>query len=63
MAELKPCPFCGGRAFIHKSNTPLGTFYFAHCGNEDCPIEPKTHSKYKREHAVEAWNRRVEDGK
>ena len=57
MDELKPCPFCGGKAF---STGVLPTYgfdvmYRAIC--EDCNIS--TPSKWTKEKAIEAWNRRV----
>ena len=59
MAELKPCPFCGGKAF---SINVLPTFgfdvmYRAIC--EDCNIS--TPPKRTKEKAIKAWNRRAED--
>ena len=63
MAELKPCPFCGGRAFVKNSGVYAAGFaYRVYCGNEDCKIEPKTHAYFQREQAIEAWNRRANDG-
>ena len=54
MAELKPCPFCGGKAEM-KSYT---RFWVA-C--DDCLSETSTYST--KEEAIEAWNRRAKDGK
>lgn len=58
MSKLKSCPFCGGRAFMQCTKERIGDSYRAYCGDEDCPIEPRTHWYFKREQAVEAWNRR-----
>ena len=56
MAELKPCPFCGGKAiFVGGSLCDHRQVYIA-CENncvEQCFIKP-------REEAIEAWNRRAE---
>ena len=58
--QLKPCPFCGIRAYAHKiAGTNL---YDAHCGNEDCGVQPRTERCFSREKAVEIWNRRVNNG-
>ena len=57
--KLKPCPFCGFRAFAHKM--PKIDGYRAYCGNEDCDIQPQTRLCYSREEAVEIWNKRVEN--
>ena len=52
-SELKPCPFCGGRAKMY--NWGVWGVRCTDCGaGSDWDIE---------EHkAIEAWNRRVEDG-
>ena len=60
MAELKPCPFCGGDGVIVKYKL-----------SEKIPFEswraycPKcSHCTYYREEkdAIEAWNRRADNG-
>ena len=57
--EIKKCPFCGVRAYAHKI---AGTnFYDAHCGNEDCGVQPRTVRCESREKAIKMWNRRVDD--
>ena len=54
MTELKPCPFCGGEAFIHKE----GDSYFVEC--IDCWVKmPDCDSEEWAEHY---WNRRTNDG-
>lgn len=74
MAELKPCPFCGGiNVTVKRSNTTLcGNHYWfiAHSMPEkECPLTDIWgwwHSKEKfttKAKAIEAWNRRVGDGK
>ena len=54
MAELKPCPFCGGEAAL------WGGFdgYEAYCINCQAKVE-----REGRAETIEAWNRRAEDGK
>ena len=59
MAELKPCPFCGGYAFS-TNNLPTYGCYAYRVICEDCSIS--TPLKWTEEKAIEAWNRRVEDG-
>lgn len=59
MAELKPCPFCGGEAEIVENDC----FVDVCCKNLRCRgwascLEYKT-----KKEAIEAWNRRAEDGK
>ena len=69
--DLKPCPFCGGKSIR------LNAFGFGQWSAEclSCYIETKrymgsTSVKFDgevmqlgRKEAIEAWNRRAEDGK
>ena len=77
MSELKPCPFCGNEVNVEK--IPLwygnghgysGCYEFKiKCENCGCTVDqPKNDSIYRseekaRENAIEAWNRRVSDGR
>lgn len=60
-AKLKPCPFCGGFAWVYEhtriKNRP--TYYTTHCN--DCGVSDLKHHKSASE-AIEAWNRRSEYG-
>ncbi|MBQ7873744.1 MAG: Lar family restriction alleviation protein [Oscillospiraceae bacterium] len=60
MAELKPCPFCGGRARVIQSD-PLEKgkkeFYVFGVYCTDCGGLMR---KCAEEDAVKAWNRRAE---
>ena len=64
MDELKPCPFCGGKARFVDNGEPNGSkYYFADviCTNQVCRgcssyLESKT-----KEQAIAVWNRRAED--
>lgn len=62
MAELKPCPFCGGEATVYKAKGEVsvacidcqcGTAYFGGASTIEAKIEAAVHD----------WNRRAEDGK
>ena len=57
--ELKPCPFCGHRAYVGR--TADGLWYYVYCGNEDCDVSPKTKEVSRKESAISYWNRRVEN--
>ena len=64
MAELKPCPFCGGKAkLILTTEDNRGRKYgYVRCGKDYpncCVIQPSEILLIK---AIEAWNRRDEDG-
>ena len=60
MTELKPCPLCGGEAYIHQAEDGtwgIGTY----CGANKSPY----HSAYviadTEAEAVKAWNTRADD--
>lgn len=61
--ELKPCPFCRGKACIVSVNTLHGKRYKVICKNADiCPAhEVRTKPYNEKRQAVEAWNRRSSD--
>ena len=59
--ELKPCPFCGGKAFFFSKRYAIGKTYNAYCGNEDCAVGPRTRAYFEKEKAAEAWNRRADN--
>lgn len=72
--ELKPCPFCGGKA-VHEAwvdVTPVydengayvdaDTFYFEKTGCPTCDIWFFISEDEEEESTVKAWNRRVKDG-
>ena len=67
MAELKPCPFCGGNVGLLKLTnivdmwTAIGTFKCLSCLTE---IQMESRYRDNPVAALEkAWNRRAEDGK
>ena len=63
MAELKPCPFCGGRAIMKVvPHAPTGKDYTPQCADASC-CGRLTKKWLCRETAVYAWNRRADDGK
>ena len=68
MAELKPCPFCGGDAeekYIRRKKVfakfkfPYNT-HFVYIQCKLCSASSCV--KHTREEAIEAWNRRVDNG-
>ena len=73
MAELKPCPFCGGRGVIDRETEVLGhgtndTVYFVVCkccGARTKPIGflEADGTDAKKLVAAVLWERRVEDGR
>ena len=75
MDELKPCPFCGGkpyletrhRAFIKAQTTRVAFVRCTECEARTQRFELQAfgHTSYSEEankKAIEAWNRRAEDG-
>jgi hypothetical protein len=67
MDKLKPCPFCGGEMNMTYS-TPDQEFHLWHkmpdpvCSLGEPFIIPTNRIVSKREDAVKAWNRRVNNG-
>ena len=53
MAELKPCPFCGGEPCLHGDD-----YYWVTCF--ECGVETSGDEDVSK--VIEAWNRRAEDG-
>ena len=63
MEELKPCPFCGGKAVLKKVATGIGQdgyWYYVRCASINCTVHVSTCSRPTEKEAVEIWNRRVE---
>ena len=58
MAELKPCPFCGGEAYLADQRHVFCRVYVT-CLNCDC----RTAFWGDVPQAIEAWNRRAGDAK
>lgn len=62
MAELKPCPFCGSNdvgCWMSSQKFPNGKNpHWVYCDN----CEAETGKYCSEEEAIEAWNRRAEDG-
>lgn len=58
MDELKPCPFCGGKAFI---TTSFGRPYIDAFHTRKCLIKPDTFliSSKSLNRQIKAWNRRA----
>ena len=63
MAELKPCPFCGGNAIVVATNYRHDeTSFRVRCANKECHIIPSTYENESMDFVIEVWNRRAEDG-
>ena len=58
MKELKPCPFCGGKARIHVGLIRGLTMIVC----EKCLATVSFGGKEQKQKTVSAWNRRVNDG-
>ena len=60
MAELKPCPFCGGRADLRTftmGRFKKRKFLYVEC----CVCGNRTSVDREAEYVEEAWNRRTKD--
>lgn len=57
--ELKPCPFCGAKDENIKVKSDHFTRYYVLC--KSCMVSTD-HFETKKQ-AIEAWNRRADDGK
>lgn len=56
--KLKPCPFCGGKAYIQR--LAMGALpYFVECGDESCIANGISTSFKTERKAAEAWNKRA----
>jgi hypothetical protein len=65
MAELKPCPFCGGipKTFCEEIQC-LGKVkqHWIYCDNPKCRVQPCTDMHESKSVVVKDWNRRVDNG-
>lgn len=60
MAELLPCPFCGGKATVWESWMRIGHLGVA-CQNKKCVTQPDTGNQFtNKSDAIAAWNRRAQ---
>lgn len=61
--ELKPCPFCGGKAILVHDQVGLGASYIR-CGK--CGLESvhfiKSFEVASDYEAIDYWNRRADNG-
>ena len=68
MAELKPCPFCGGEAKIVTTTEVYGLddikrkYGYVRCGKDYLNCCVIQFNEFPLDEAIEAWNRRAEDG-
>lgn len=60
--ELKPCPFCGAKAFFDKSYFPNGNWeYCIACTNCDS-VFTLAYINPDKSDLAELWNRRADNG-
>ena len=61
--ELKPCPFCGGKAHIFENDygeCNFEIYYTIGCKTDDCFLYMGADNFYDtKELAIEAWNKRA----
>lgn len=57
--DLKPCPFCGGKASLFSVEQPDGsTTYEVDCENAGCEVSACTAMHDTPEEAAAVWNKR-----
>jgi uncharacterized Zn finger protein (UPF0148 family) len=61
MAELKPCPFCGGEAKIAEYDTMYLHGFVVRCANDGCSVAVETYIYPTEAEAAEVWNTRSDD--
>lgn len=59
MDELKPCPFCGAEGDITYNYDKK---FVPYCINTDCFLNELEYGFETQQEAIEAWNRRTNDG-
>jgi len=64
MNELRPCPFCGGPAKIHKQfdgiHPGMIRGWFVNCNSKGCPIFATTRVRKMKADAIAEWNTRID---
>jgi len=58
--ELKPCPFCGGKAIIVSYGSDDNGSHQIDCDNEKC-CSPSSNTHRIKTDAISAWNTRTPD--
>lgn len=67
MRDLKPCPFCGGKAAIYATTTNTIPYHCKHfCYCTKCNSSGKSFEDRKNDgssvfEAIEAWNMRAQE--
>lgn len=60
MNNLKPCPFCAGKAFV-RYVLPMSAVQCEKCGATAAVYADEYEAEDSKPKAIEAWNRRVDD--
>ena len=61
MEELRCCPFCGAKAQLEQGMERVYPIWRVKCTSDQCGAEIAFGENFK-ERAIEAWNRRADDG-
>jgi Lar family restriction alleviation protein len=59
MNDLKPCPFCGGKAIVEGHHNRFMEWYLCSC--PECHVSQTGNEYGFKFEAIEAWNRRTEN--
>lgn len=57
--NLKPCPFCGGKAYVH-DNCMASHVKCDNCGARTKPVPHEKSELYTDELAMNLWNNRID---
>lgn len=57
--ELKPCPFCGGKAEMVSDVFDGRQVWFVQCPWADCEVSVESFDRDTPQEAAELWNRRA----
>lgn len=59
--ELKPCPFCGGKAKLMHYKIKSDDWWYVACEACEVALDPLYFGEQDKEQAIERWNKRVRE--
>lgn len=61
MSVLKTCPFCGSQPVVDDWISGDKIYYYVHCDNMTCKIQPSTDLHTAKNVVTREWNKRAKD--